>query len=153
MKQAPQKSVHRKTWCGPYALAVWANQDYDVIYQLCRKALRQRVVTGMWNHEVERVTRRLDFLLIWKNQKAYSGSDKEPTVAKLRDILPPGRQFLVQITRHYISIDTSDWMACDNHHAKWIPLDEWEHRRAKVCKIAEVRKRGKKKNPLPSLSN
>jgi len=130
LKWAPEKRDESlgATWCGPYALAVISNTPYEFAYAKTKKVLRKRAVMGMSRHEFSKVAKAMSVNCqrFWR-EREVGGC----TVAKLRDNLRPGRLYVIELTRHFIVVDTRDWTVCDNHQAKWVPLADWPHRRTK----------------------
>jgi hypothetical protein len=128
-----------KTWCGPYALAVISNTPYEFAYAKSKKVLGKRAVMRMSPHQFIKVAKAMSVNCqrFWREREADGC-----TVGKLRDNLKPGRLYAVEVTGHFIVVDTKDWTVCDNQHG-WTSLADWPHRRARCrntldCTTTEI---------------
>ena len=141
-----------KTWCGPYALAVISNTPYEFAYAKAKKVLRKRAVMGMDRYQFSKVAKAMSVNCqrFWREDTVSDFVSTGPsrfrldfiTVSKLRDYLKPGRMYVVELTSHFIVVDTKDWTVCDNQHG-WMPLADWPHRRTKCqraldCTTTEI---------------
>ena len=92
-----------KTWCGPYALAVIANIDYEPAYLFAKKHLEVNRILGMYHWDLSKCVKAIGAKVgPWKNLHKI-------TVARLADNLKPNRLYIVRVTGHYIVVDTNDW--------------------------------------------
>lgn len=144
--------VERKahTWCGPYALALISGNTYDHTYSECirvannrinylnrdrmpfQKLRKVKVITGMLNHELERVAKALGCSMKW------TFCNSTPTLSRMTEELRPNRIYVINITDHYVVVDTRNWTVCDNQTQEWEPIKQSKHRRKRVRNIAEV---------------
>jgi hypothetical protein len=123
-------------WCGPYALALISGKTYDEAYEHAKKKLRKRSIMGMYNHEFKAVARSLGFKKFeWNFDPKAQG---KPTLRSFKDWMRPNRLYVVVVTRHYVTVNTSDWTVQCNQTQKWEPIDECKHARKKVNGYAEV---------------
>lgn len=155
---APTK-LKRQNWCGPFALSIMAGQDYDTAYPRILRSLRAftkrryananysvklpTFLRGMFDFEVTAVAKTFGYKIEWMRPPE---NDRKiaPTVKQLLDHLKPRRFYLVNITDHYITIDTWNWLWCDNHSKKWMPLDNCKWSRTRVKRIAEYQPKWRK---------
>lgn len=145
MKKTPLPTQgKRKNWCGPYALAVIAGVNYDDAYDSCaryknrlrrkrlgrlanRKPYKRKVgVIGFGNKAFEIVSKRL------KAPVAFEAC-QPMALSRLADHLKPNSLYVVNVTRHYVVVDTHDWTVIDNQTKQWEPITECKHRR-KTCR-------------------
>ena len=139
--------LSRQHWCGPFALSILAGQDYDDAYKRILRSLRawrkKRGVArlpdriqGMYPHEVMVASKTLGINLTWKRPKANE-RNINPTLKQFLDHMLPRRFYLINITRHYLTIDTHTWQWCDNHSRAWKPIDTCKWLRCRVEGFAE----------------
>jgi len=125
-------------WCGPYALAMISDKSYEEAYLIAKKKLRKRSITGMYNHQFKAVARYMGFNKFeWQ---FVPKSESKPTLRSFKDWMRPNRIYVVQVTRHYVTVNTSDWTVQCNQTQKWEPLDECKHRLRRVAAYAEVKR-------------
>jgi hypothetical protein len=133
-------------WCGPYALAVCLGYtDYDYMYRNVQKILKRthRPLRGMHNWEVERVlerhgARNVVFQFLKDHVKLQQHA--WPTLRNVADYLKPNRLYIVEVRKHYVVVDTSDWTVTDNCRKGWWPLAYHRCASRKVVRVAEVKK-------------
>ena len=145
-------------WCGPYALATVSGVPYQEAYEKgndIAKCVRQdkhwsrgrsftaRAVGGMTNEEMQLTAReRLDLELgDWKRvekSKYESSAAKSVTLGRLDFYIPPMRLFIVEISGHYVTVDTRDWTVICNNVQQWTPLKDSKFSRRKVVKVCRV---------------
>lgn len=132
----------RKVWCGPYALAAIAGISYDDAYQVLIEA-RANVkisdkmpIKGVFNEEMEAG------IEICMNRKRhfYHPWNKKTSLRKALDYMRPNRIYLVNTSRHYIVIDTSNWTMIDNQTKGWISVHDCNYIRTFCRMIAEIGK-------------
>ena len=117
-----------------------SNTPYEFAYAKTKKVLRKRAGMGMGRHEFSKVAKAMSV----NCQRFWCEREVDGcTVAKLRDNLRPNRLYVINVTDHYIVVDTRDWTVCDNFSAKWIPLADWPHRRTRCratldCTTTEI---------------
>jgi hypothetical protein len=146
MITAPARSVKRgRTWCGPYAIATVCGVDYDTAYDKAKKVLKKKRISGMWNGEVQEVARRLGTKFEWKHTKLkligkVGWKWRQPTLNQMLDELIPNRLYIIQVTTHYITVNTRDWTMVDNQTPEWKPVKDWKHGKKVVRAFAEVRR-------------
>ena len=144
--KAPERSTeHTKTWCGPYALAMLAGLSYDEAYPRIRHSIRRfrganvyhvpEHIQGVYSPDMLAAAKTLGVKLQFKRAKNW------PTLGKFRDMMKPGRWYLVQITGHYLVVDTRNWTWCDNGSRGWLPLDNCRWLRSHVELYSEAKPR------------
>lgn len=92
---APARSAKkRRTWCGPYAVAVLMGVDYDAAYDTCVRILRRDGIRGMYNSELERIMTTLGVgFRKWTFQE-YTGTVTVDAQTDFKD----GRWFIKPVT-------------------------------------------------------
>ena len=123
----------RKTWCGPYALAVIGKTDYENAYKICKKVRRKRSAAGISNSNFTAVAHRFGVSSNWKKTESM----KLKTWIEMET--KPNTVYVVQITRHYIIIDTRDCTTIDNQKPEWIDMSSSKHLNKKVHNVMEIR--------------
>jgi hypothetical protein len=146
----------RKNWCGPFALAIMAGQDYDDTYPRALRSLRAWTkkrfgkgygptsITGLFSYELTAIAKTFGYKLDWVDAPLNERRIK-PTVKQLLDHLVPKRFYVVEITRHFITIDTYTWQWCDNHSKVWAPIDTCKWLRTRVDSFAEYQPKWRSK--------
>lgn len=137
MIKAPACAAKGATWCGPYALATIAGITYEEALAKVKKVTHRKRITGMWNHEVESTAQKLGFK---KFRFKYIPKKERTTLANSLDWLHPNRIYVVQITRHYVIVNTKDWTFTDNiFGGKWNPVsNELRSGRRRCVAFAEA---------------
>ena len=147
MSAAPVPTeIVRTMWCGPYALAVVSGLTYDETYKKVLRKLRSmkssykhkpKIIKGMYHSELEAVGKTL------KCPFEFTGSARRRarlTLNRTKDHLRPNRIYIVNVTDHYLVVNTSDWTMCDNWTKAWVPVKGSVHARKKVLSVAEVKR-------------
>ncbi len=125
---------HKHINCGPYALAIINQMTSDAANTaICKSLRRCRRVQGMWRHEVERVSRGKYF----KHRLKFKIVRDKPTLRSVADYLKPNRLYVVNVSHHYVTVDTRDWTMLDRFTDVWIPLDRSVWRLGRVKFVAE----------------
>ena len=141
MKSATKSETGRTLWCGPYAMATVSGQPYDAVYKKMLRAEnrgrpaylgKRKFLTGVSTDLMETVSRTLKTGILFEHVLG------KPTVNQYLDHLRPNRIYILEVTRHYIVIDTGDGTAIDNQSGKWQPFSEFKQMRKRVRKCAEV---------------
>ena len=128
------------TWCGPYAMATVCGMDYDTVYKKMLRAYNKRTpykrkyISGVTNTLMQIVSKTV------KHEIEFKRAERVTSVSQYLNYLYPNRVYILQITGHYIVVDTSDWTVCDNQSQEWVPLKGSKHIRCKVRNVAEVKK-------------
>jgi len=137
-------------WCGPYALAVCLGLSYDEAYELALKVTRQDRIKGLANHYVEKALRRHGIRTEFKGLRQSAGVSMQFMYGKQRgyvsvlnlrnalDYLKPNRLYIINVTRHYVVLDTSDMTVIDNQTRGWWPVDRHRNAGKQVQCVAEV---------------
>jgi hypothetical protein len=138
-----RNSGGRKYWCGPHALAVITGVDYMTAYRQCLATTGKRVVAGLLNAELAAIARDMGLAVRWL-KPPMNERQCYPTLARFLD-LPTirqdrlGRMYLVQMTDHFIVVDTHTWTYCDNQKPEgWQPARTGKHARKYVQRYAEI---------------
>lgn len=117
----PNKALKGTTWCGPYALALIGNVTYEEALKKAKRATGRKIIKGMWNWEVAKVAKRLGL----RNFKWTNIPKKQQTnFLNHLDWFKPNRIYVVQVTHHYMILNTRDWTVTDNQMSGWMPLAE-----------------------------
>lgn len=128
------------TWCGPYALALISGLDYDTVYGKVLRAKNKRMpthkkrkyITGMSKSLMQIVAKTMKCLFMFVKAQRM-------TLNSYIDHLTPNKVYIIQITGHYVVVDTRTWEICDNQSKAWQSISDSKHKRCFVKKIAEVR--------------
>lgn len=130
----PERSKTSRTWCGPYALAVAADREYDDVFTFCKVALRKPRLAGMYNHEMSHVATKLGLgKIVWEDVNKL-------TLKNVLDYLIPNRLYIVNVTRHYVLLDTRNWLIADNQSAAWETIGDCKYKQTQVIGTAEIRR-------------
>jgi len=123
----------RKTWCGPYALAVLTGTHYEFAYRTLKEIRRKRSTAGVTNKNMMSAFKNLN--VKYKHTKL----DKRKKLANyINDDLAPNKVYLVQITKHYLIIDTRDCTTIDNQVPQWNDMHSTKHSKKLVCEVFEI---------------
>jgi hypothetical protein len=122
-------------WCGPYAFSIATQQSYEQAYEFAKKKLRKRSIMGMYNHQMKALMRACGFK---KFEFEYLAC--KPTLRSFKDWMKPNRLYIVVVTGHYVTVDTSNWTVICNQTQEWQKIDECKHRLRKVKAYAEVKR-------------
>ena len=136
----PGTSRKAITWCGPYALALVSGLSYDEVYKKMLRAKNKR--QPKWR-KLKHITRVSDQLMqiVAKTVKTpfYFKPAKRMTLSQYVDHLEPNTVYIIQITGHYVVIDTRTWELSDNQSLTWVPIKDSKHKRCFVKRLAEVK--------------
>ena len=99
----------RKTWCGPYAIAVVCGTEYEPAYQVAKAVRGKRHAKGITVTQMIKSCKKLGVTGV--NKKL----DKKMKLSKWLDQHTlPNKVYVVNTTRHFIIVDTRDWTTIDN---------------------------------------
>lgn len=142
--KAPERAVGRVTWCGPYALATVLGVTYQEAYRLALWNTGRTFIKGMANWHMCEILKRRRIKTRFQTLARYNRMAQPKgrvTVQRLTDWLKPNRLYIVNITDHYIVVDSSDWTAVDNKsEGGWWPIERHHSALCAVEMIAEIRK-------------
>ena len=124
--------IYRKTWCGPYAIAVLCGTEYEEAYRAVRAVRGKRHAKGITNSNQKAACRSLGVSGKW------SGLEKRTKLSKFLPTLEAGKVYVVQITKHVIVVDTRDFTTIDNQQREWIAMDATKHKNKLVHAVFEV---------------
>ena len=114
--------IARKTWCGPYAIAVVCGTEYEEAYRVarairCKRHAKGITVTNLINSckkfGVTGVNKKLD-----KKMKLSKWLDQHTL---------PNKVYVVNTTRHFLIVDTRDWTTIDNQKPEWEAVTAFKH--------------------------
>ena len=129
------------TWCGMYALALVSGLDYDTVYDKMLRGInraipayrtKRKYITGVLNTDMERTAKTIKC-------KIKFDKTKKVNLKNYLDHLDPNKIYIINITDHYVVLDTRTWELCDNQSQEWVPVLESKHSRCYVRNIAEVK--------------
>lgn len=128
------------TWCGMYALALVSGLEYEVVYKKMLRGInsvrhkwaKRKYITGVHNRDMERTAKTVKTPFVFKRAERM-------TLSQYIDHLDPNKVYIIEITGHYVVVDTRTWELCDNQSKSWCPVGESKHKRCFVREIAEVR--------------
>lgn len=119
MFHKPNKARKGSTWCGPYALAVISGKTYEEAYVFAKKSVPHRRMMGMYNIEVTKAARRMGFK---KFEFKMIPKQERCCLRKAIDYMKPNRIYIVNVTNHYIVVNTKDWTLTDSWRDGWEPI-------------------------------
>ena len=122
--------IARKTWCGPYAIAVVAGTEYEEAYRVARAVRGKRHAKGISNTNLSDSLKRMGVKGKWHPISSVgSGSKSKMKLANFLPILDHGKVFVIQITKHFIVVDTRDFTTIDNQNPDaWLPVEMSPHK-------------------------
>lgn len=122
-------------WCGPYAFSIATQQPYEQAYEFAKKKLRKRSIMGMYNHQMKALMRACGF-----KKFDFEYLVCKPTLRSFKDWMKPNRLYIVVVTGHYVTVNTSNWTVICNQTETWQKIDECKHKLRKVKAYAEVKR-------------
>ena len=149
VKGCPVGHSDRTMWCGPYALALVSGMEYDEVYKKALRKVRSMkaqyehkptYIKGMYNRELEAVSTTLKVPFTFKKIEGLWRKKDQLTLKRAIEYLRPNRVYVVQVTEHFLVVNSRDWTMCDNWTRGWVPLEGSIHTKKKVAKIAEVKR-------------
>jgi hypothetical protein len=121
--------IYRKTWCGPYAIATICGTEYEPAYRIARAVRGKRHAKGITNTDLERSCKQLGVTGKWHPISSVGAGTKKKM--KLKNFLPmllPNKVFVIQITKHFLVVDTRDFTTIDNQNPEaWLPMEMSPH--------------------------
>jgi len=122
----------RITWCGPYAIAVVSGCGYEQAYQVARKVRNKRHAKGISNTDLKKSCTKLGVKGKWHKL------EKRTQLKKFLPTLEAGKVYVVQITKHFIVVDTRDYTTIDNQNPEWTAMESSKHMTKLVHNFFEV---------------
>ena len=121
--------IARKTWCGPYAIAVVAGTEYEEAYRVARKTRGKRHAKGITNTNLSDSLKRMGVKGKWHPISSVgAGTKKKMKLKNFLPILLPNKVYVIQITKHFLIIDTRDFTTIDNQNPDaWIAMESSPH--------------------------
>ena len=114
--------IARKTWCGPYAIAVVCGTEYEPAYQVARAVRGKRHAKGITVTQMINSCKKMGVTGV--NKKL----DKKMKLSKWLDQHTlPNKVYVVNTTRHFIIVDTRDWTTIDNQQPEWKAVTASKH--------------------------
>ena len=114
--------IARKTWCGPYAIAVVCGTEYEPAYQVARAVRGKRHAKGITVTQMINSCKKMGVTGV--NKKL----DKKMKLSKWLDQHTlPNKVYVVNTTRHFIIVDTRDWTTIDNQEPEWKAVTASKH--------------------------
>ena len=114
--------IARKTWCGPYAIAVVCGTEYEPAYQVARAVRGKRHAKGITVTQMINSCKKMGVTGV--NKKL----DKKMKLSKWLDQHTlPNKVYVVNPTRHFIIVDTRDWTTIDNQEPEWKAVTASKH--------------------------
>ena len=122
----------RKTWCGPYAIAVVCGQNYEHSYQTAKALRGKRHAKGISNTDLLRSCKALgvkgEWISVEKATKNTAQPKKKMKLEKFLPMLAPNKVYVIQITKHFLVVDTRDFTTIDNQNPDaWIAMESSPH--------------------------
>ena len=122
----------RRTWCGPYVVAVVCGIEYEPAYQILKNLLKKRHAKGVTNSDINAACRYFGVKVKWTKMA------KRTQLRKFLPTLEIGKVYIVQITKHVLVVDTRDMTTIDNQSIKWIAAETTPHKAKLVHAFFEV---------------
>tara|TARA_R100001082_G_scaffold110148_2_gene89176 strand:- start:2984 stop:3496 length:513 start_codon:yes stop_codon:yes gene_type:complete len=117
----------RITWCGPYAIATVSGTAYEPAYQAAKRARGKRHAKGITCRNLKDACASLGVNGTWKML-----SKKRALRKFIEESLMPNEVYVVNITKHFIVIDTRDWTTIDNQSLGWCAVENSKHKNKMV---------------------
>ena len=114
--------IARKTWCGPYAIAVVCGTEYEEAYRVARAIRGKRHAKGIT------VTNLINSCKKFGVTGVRKELDKKMKLSKWLDQHTlPNKVYVVNTTRHFLIVDTRDWTTIDNQKPEWEAVTASKH--------------------------
>jgi hypothetical protein len=121
----------RKTWCGPYAVATVCGTEYEPAYQVAKRARGKRHAKGITMTDLKKSCRRLGVKGEWISiEKATADTAEPKKKMKLEKFLPmlaPNKVYVINVTKHFLVVDTRDFTTIDNQNPEWVAMESTKH--------------------------
>jgi hypothetical protein len=103
---------------------------------------KPKYIQGLYNHELEAAAKVLGcpFTLGPVPGLTVRRKSDRITLNRAMDHLRPNRIYIVEVTGHYLTVNTVDWTMCDNWTNGWVAVKGSVHAKKKVRRVAEVKK-------------
>lgn len=124
----------RKTWCGPYAVAVVTGLQYEDTYKALKKIRGKRSTAGVTMKNMMTACSKFSV----KTERTKLEKRKKLNNF-LRDNLAANKVYIVEITRHVIVVDTRDCQTIDNQSLKWEDMYSTKHKNKLVRSFVEIK--------------
>ena len=140
-KHTPQRRAitdwmgnQRKTWCGPYANATVSGTDNEPAYQMAKAVRRKRHAKGITRTDLEDSCYALNVRGKWREL------EKRPKLSKFlkSGALEPNKVYVVNVTKHFLIVDTRDFTTIDNQNPEWVAVESTPHSTKLVSHYFEV---------------
>lgn len=112
----------RITWCGPYAIATVCGTAYEPAYQAAKAARGKRHAKGITCGNLKQACETLGVKGKWTML-----SNKRVLRKFIEESLRPNEVYVINITRHFLVIDTRDWTTIDNQSLGWCDMEGSKH--------------------------
>ena len=122
----------RITWCGPYAIAIICGVAYEPAYQAAKLVRGKRHAKGITNSNLKAACRMFGVNGKWKSL------EKRTKLSKFLPTLEAGKVYVIQITKHFLVVDTRDFTTIDNQNREWIAMEATKHKNKLVHSVFEV---------------
>ena len=112
--------IWRKTWCGPYAVAVVTGKEYEHCYQALKKIRGKRPAKGVPMIHIVNACK------IYDRKVEYTELQNRRKMSKFcKEQLEPNSLYIIQISQHVLVIDTRDWTVIDNQSQEWTAMENY----------------------------
>lgn len=118
----------RKTWCGPYAIATVCGTEYEPAYQVAKRVRGKRHAKGITNTDLMKSCKALGVKGEWHPISIVApGNKSKMKLENFLKLLLPNKVYVIQITKHFIVVDTRDFTTIDNQRPEWIAMEATKH--------------------------
>ena len=124
--------VYRTTWCGPYAIAVICGTEYEQAYRTVRTIRGKRHCKGITCDNLTKASAKLGVKGKWVDL------EKRQKFGNFMKTLEKNKVYVINVTKHFLILDTRDYTTIDNQVPKWIAGEMSKHKSKLVSKYFVV---------------
>ena len=124
--------VYRTTWCGPYAIAVICGTEYEQAYRTVRAIRGKMHCKGITCDNLTKASAKLGVKGKWVDL------EKRQKFGNFMKTLEKNKVYVINVTKHFLILDTRDYTTIDNQVPKWIAGEMSKHKSKLVSKYFVV---------------
>lgn len=125
------KVIGKNRYCGPAAISAIFNIPTHQASKMVREVTGNPYVKGIYNSELIKALTNNGIEVV------KFETPLRPTLSKAVSLLEPGA-YIVNVTRHYLAVDTQSWQWADNKYKKPRSLDDLAKPRSRVHYVIKI---------------